>query len=116
MNLSTALERIRELVQFDALVHQARQQTKEAGLKQADIQSAVDEDPSAPVVQQLSARWIVLIQKMNGPDVPLPVLVRCGRATLRDFEKRSPELASSPWGRGMRLMMRAVSHHGPQSV
>ena len=42
MNLSTALERIRELVQFDALVHQARQQTKEAGLKQADIQSAVD--------------------------------------------------------------------------
>jgi len=76
----------------------------------ADIQAVLDQDPSAPVVQQLAARWVALIEAMNGTAVPLPTLIRCGQSTLRQFEKKSPEISSSPWARGMNLMVRAVTH------
>lgn len=78
----------------------------------ADIQAVLDEDPSAPVVQQLAARWVALIQAMNGTAVPLPTLIRCGQSTLRQLEKKSPQISSSPWARGMHLMVRAVAGQG----
>ena len=40
-NLSAVVVKIRELVQFVVLLSQARQPAKEAGLKRADIESAV---------------------------------------------------------------------------
>lgn len=76
-----------------------------------DIQAVLDEDPSAPVVQQLAARWIALIKAMNGTAVPLSTLLRCGQSTLRHFEEKSPQFSSSPWARGVQLMVRAVTRH-----
>jgi DNA-binding transcriptional MerR regulator len=74
----------------------------------AEIQSVLDQAPSAPVVQALARRWVGLIQAANGTSVPLATLLRCGDGTLRQLETQWPQLHASPWGRAMNLMRRAV--------
>lgn len=39
--MSMAMAKIKELVQYDNLIHQSRKQEKESGLKQKDIDSAL---------------------------------------------------------------------------
>jgi len=74
----------------------------------AAIQPVLDQDPSAPVVQELAKRWVGLIQAMNGTIVPLSTLLRCGDDTLRQFEQQWPHAKASPWRRAMSLSRKAA--------
>jgi MerR family transcriptional regulator, thiopeptide resistance regulator len=57
-----------------------------------DVQHALEDDPRGPKAQQLAVRWLRLLRRMYGDDVPVSTWLIAGR----NIEKWSPSFGTWP--------------------